>query len=227
MRIRSFVMSAAVVVAAAGLPACGAQTEDPTQSATDSELRKKDIYACAADSDCVAIDKGGCCSNGWKVAVNSKYVSNYEKAHQCGRPQICPLYIIDDTRQPECLADATTGKRECTMVAITDIKCGGFIAPAYQHHCPTGYSCAGSWDLPGHCVQDPPPGCVDNVLCIAGSHWDSTACTCVADGPSCADGETVCGDNCCTAGQICCGGPGQIPISTPTCYDNSVAGCPL
>jgi hypothetical protein len=188
---------------------------------TNAEL-KKDIYACKVDSDCVAISEGGCCPNGRNVAVNEKYVDRYDAQHQCTKAHpICPLYVIDDTRQPECLPDATTGKRECTMVAITDIKCGGFIAPQYQHQCPSGYECKGAWDLPGKCVQ-----CLDTVDCVNGSHWDSQACTCVPDA-TCGADETACGTNCCTATQICCGGPGQVPISTPTCYENSVAGCPI
>jgi hypothetical protein len=221
------------------LAGCG-QTED--QSSTSAELSKKDIYACQKDSDCVAISKGGCCPNGWNVAVNDKYVKKYEQQHQCKKPQICPLYVIDDTRQPECLLDATTGKRECTMVAIDQIQCGGFVAN--PHQCPDGYECKPNTipDVPGTCVQ-----CVDNVDCVAGSHWDSKACTCVPNCldvvlcingyhwsstacqcvPNCGAGETTCGDNCCSASQICCGGPGQVPISTPTCFDNSVAGCPI
>lgn len=180
MRNRPMMLGA---LCALTLAACGTETDESQANATTAELAAKDLYACKTDSDCVAISKGGCCPEGWKVAVNSKDVSAYDKAHECTKPQICPLYVVDDTRQAECLADATTGKRECTMVAIDQIQCGGFIAPADQHKCPSGYDCklGKNADLPGSCVQ----GCVDTVDCTSDHHWSSVQCKCVPD--FCAD----------------------------------------
>ncbi len=59
--------------------------------------------------------------------------------------------------------------------------CGGNILGACT--CAAGLTCTGSGGLPvgdvgGTCQ---PGACVDNVLCIQGTHWDSTACRCVPD----------------------------------------------
>src|SRR5207249_4777824 len=59
-------------------------------------------YACKVDSDCVAISKGGCCPNGWKVAVNKSQVSAYNSIAMCAIEMICPLSVINDTRVAEC-----------------------------------------------------------------------------------------------------------------------------
>jgi hypothetical protein len=48
-----------------------------------------------------------------KVAVNSKHVKAYENAHKCtSPPQVCPLFVIDDTRVAAC-----SSKGQCEMVA--------------------------------------------------------------------------------------------------------------
>ncbi len=41
--------------------------------------------------------------------------------------------------------------------------------------------------------------CVDNVMCVAGDHWDSKACKCVPD-----SGGVKCGSKTCSAGEYCC-----------------------
>jgi hypothetical protein len=72
--------------------------------------------------------------------------------------------------------------------------CGGNIANPPQ--CADGLVCVYDSvpDVGGTC--QPSGGCVDNVDCVIGKHWDSQACTCVDDG---ADGGTgpdaVCVDN--------------------------------
>jgi hypothetical protein len=108
-----------------------------------------DYYACKVDSDCVATPRNECCGTGWNEAVNKKEVAAYHASFMCPDAHpICPLYIIDDTRVPECQAN------KCTMVAITDIQCGGFVANI--HSCPKGYSCGGAKnpDLPGKCTAN-------------------------------------------------------------------------
>jgi hypothetical protein len=100
-----------------------------------------DVFACTVDSDCVATPRNECCGTGWNEAVNKKEVAAYHASFMCPETHpICPLYIIDDTRVPEC----QVGK--CTMVAITDIQCGGFVANL--HSCPKGYSCINKKMIP-------------------------------------------------------------------------------
>ena len=128
--------------------AIGCSAADETAQ-SDDEI-KNGTYACKVDSDCVAISKGGCCPNGWNVAVNKNHVKSYEAAHECHTQQICPLYVIDDTRVAEC----NTGTKKCEMVAIDDIACGGFTMN--PHKCPKGYTCELGHipDLPGSCVEN-------------------------------------------------------------------------
>ncbi len=121
--------------------------DDVSQS--DEDL-KSGVYACKVDSDCVAISKGGCCPNGWNVAVNKHKVKGYEAGHVCNEQIMCPLYVIDDTHVAEC----NTGTNKCTMVAPEDIKCGGFTTN--PHKCPKGWTCEANKipDVPGKCVEN-------------------------------------------------------------------------
>lgn len=129
--------------------ACSSQAPaaDDTQ-ATDEEI-KSGVYSCKKDSDCVAISKGGCCPNGWNVAVNKNHVKAYEASHACHQHTICPLYVILDTRVAEC--DVSNDK--CVMVAPEDIRCGGFTTN--PHECPKGWDCQYGHvpDVPGKCVE--------------------------------------------------------------------------
>ena len=153
--------------------------------------------SCSTDADCVAVPQVGCCSNGYKASVNKHHVAAYDASFTCPSPHpICPMYVILDTRQAECDNSSHT----CQMVAIDDISCGGFVAN--QHHCPTGYDCTGATnpDLPGKCTE--PSTCVETVACMRTSHWDSTACACVANpacggiaGLTCPSGYSSCIDN--------------------------------
>lgn len=116
---------------------------------TDEEI-KSGMYACKTDSDCVAISKGGCCPNGWNVAVNKQHVKAYEASHVCHEQIVCPLYVILDQRVAEC----NVTKSKCEMVQPEDIRCGGFTAN--PHTCPKGWVCDYSGhvpDIPGNCVQ--------------------------------------------------------------------------
>lgn len=74
----------------------------------------------------------------------------------------------------------------------------------------TGAGCGGP--------PEPPPGCVQNVLCVQGAHFDRQLCQCVPDAPVCksatdcqgplpqfceicADGATRCAHFTCSAGH--------------------------
>lgn len=157
-------------------------------------------FACAVDSDCVAVPRAECCGTGWKEAVNKHHVKAYEHSITCPKHQICPLYVIDDTRVAECNND--TGK--CEMIDPAAMSCGGFVRN--HHECAPGYSCEANAkipDLPGKCVK----GCVQNVACLIYQHFDHNSCQCV-DNPSCGG----------IAGRAC-------PHQYPKCIDDPRDGC--
>ena len=88
------------------------------------------------DADCVAIEKAGCCPNGFIVAVNKDEVKAYETKYACTTPPaICPMFVVKDTRVAQCDFQAHT----CQMIDPTQIHCAGFINPS--HACPDGFSC--------------------------------------------------------------------------------------
>jgi hypothetical protein len=128
--------------------------EQDIQSAKEDSAQRKahpEFYACQTDSDCVAIEKAGCCPNGFLVAVNKDEVKAYETKYACtAQPAACPLFVVHDTRVSQC--DFNT--HSCQMIDPTQIRCGGFIAPERQHQCPTGFQCQLNRlpDLPGSCV---------------------------------------------------------------------------
>jgi hypothetical protein len=106
--------------------------------------------ACDVDDDCVATARLGCCDNGWLVAINRAQVDAYDAAFACRTPRpVCAMYRVIDTRVAEC--DNAT--KQCVMIAVDQIACGGFIRNA--HPCPDGYAC----DYQGH-VPDVPGQCV-------------------------------------------------------------------
>ncbi len=108
--------------------------------------------SCTVDSDCAAVDRGGCCPDGTLFAVNTASTSDYAAAAACTvtpRPY-CPQHIINDMRAPQC-----SDLGHCHMVAPEDIRCGGFTMN--PHQCPSGYVCHFDSvpDVPGHCVAQP------------------------------------------------------------------------
>ncbi len=111
-----------------------------------------EFYSCQTDTDCVAVEKAGCCPNGFLVAVNQGEVKAYDTTFACTNPPAaCPLFVVHDTRVAQC--DFST--HQCQMIDPTAIRCEGFIDPSMQHHCPTGYECnfAGHVpDVPGTCA---------------------------------------------------------------------------
>lgn len=129
---------------------------DTASGKEDSTRRKAhpELYSCQTDSDCVAVEKAGCCPNGFLVAVNQDEVKSYNTIYACqDESPVCPLFVVNDTRVAQC--DFTT--HSCQMIDPAQIRCGGFIAPAMQHHCPTGFDChyTNVPDLPGTCVAQP------------------------------------------------------------------------
>ena len=168
-----------------GIVACSASTDDasaePDSEVQDQELRKSTM-GCSVDDDCVAVPRGGCCSNGFNEAVNKRHTKAYENASKCKlspRP-MCPAMRINDTRVAQC----DTAANKCAMLAIKDIKCGGFIRNAHQ--CPTGYSCS-------HVGVNPDAGgkCVNDAAAILGNWGATGAIMTVSDGH--ADIELGCG----------------------------------
>lgn len=105
---------------------------------------------CAFDSDCVAVERVGCCHNGWKEAVAVSQKDAYAKSPACTQSHpMCPMYVVQDGRLPLC-ENAT---HLCTMTRPEDVACGGFIRN--RHTCPSGYHCELSKhpDVAGKCVQ--------------------------------------------------------------------------
>jgi len=104
---------------------------------------------CSEQRDCVAVQEGGCCPHGRKVAVNRDQVEAYRESSRCTvQNQVCAMYLINDQRVAIC---NTAGR--CEMVQPGQIPCGGFIRNAPQ--CPEGYTCKhlDLADKPGTCVK--------------------------------------------------------------------------
>ncbi|MDP9035882.1 MAG: hypothetical protein M3O50_13865 [Myxococcota bacterium] len=69
--------------------------------------------SCTADSDCVSVDRVGCCHNGWKVAVASLQREAYLRSFACPDPHpICAMYIVRDQRVPRC----DQGTKLCALI---------------------------------------------------------------------------------------------------------------
>jgi hypothetical protein len=149
---------------------------------------------CNTDADCVKVDKA-CCSNYGSTAIRAGQEAAYKASLSCSSPQICPKFVtLPDYSAAEC--NGSTHK--CALVLPADIKCGGFIAPAFQHQCPAGYDCSHigvNPDVGGKCVQ----------FCggIAGIQCHGLNETCV-DNPNDACDPAHGGADC---GGICQAGP--------------------
>jgi hypothetical protein len=137
----------------AGVVEAATPDESGTVSAGDDggDGDPSPFAACTVDADCIAVARLGCCDNGWLVAINRAQQAAYEASFTCQtvRP-VCAMYRVIDTRVAEC----DNGTRQCTMIAIDKIACGGFIRNA--HACPDGYACDYEGhvaDIPGQCVS--------------------------------------------------------------------------
>ncbi|WP_146649211.1 hypothetical protein [Labilithrix luteola] len=137
-------------VAAGSVAACAADTSsaDEGDVVSGEDALSASTFACQDDSDCVAVDKGGCCPDGTEVAVNKSKTKSYAKSAVCkSKSHICPQHRVLETRVAQC----NFATKKCEMVQPADISCGGFIKHA--HNCPDGYLCLhdGNPDRGGHC----------------------------------------------------------------------------
>ncbi len=132
-------------------PVASADASTPPAAPPDAGAPDK-FRACQVDTDCVAVDRVGCCRNGWKEAVAASQASAYGQSFKCPEANpICAMYQVHDTRVAEC--DGKT--HQCTMVKPEEIACGGFIRN--RHKCPAGFHCnmAGrNPDVGGTCAAD-------------------------------------------------------------------------
>lgn len=181
--------------------------------------------SCDVDSDCKAVVENACCPNGRMEAVNKDHVADYKNSFTCPNPHpICPLYVMLDTRVPEC----NNGTHTCEMVAIDDISCGGFVRN--QHQCPAGYDCnlpVSKPDVPGKCEAAGSSGqtCggIAGLACPSGQ-------TCV-DNPndSCdpAHGGADCSGECVdvSAATACGGIAGRACPTGQVCVDDPTDSC--
>lgn len=140
---------ALVLAGCGGVAQPGDLTADQDlDSAKEDSARKQshpELYACQTDDDCVAVEKAGCCPNGFLAAVNKDEVKSYDTIYACTNPPAsCPFYVVHDTRVAQC----DYGTHQCHMIDPSQIVCGGFIAPARQHQCPAGYQCNYAGHLP-------------------------------------------------------------------------------
>ncbi len=92
----------------------------PDRSASDASPSAASIppppayLACAADADCMAVPRNGCCNNGYKEAVSATGAEAYKASFVCPEPRpICPMFRIKDDRTPVC----NSGTRTCELVA--------------------------------------------------------------------------------------------------------------
>lgn len=141
-----------LVAGESGLPGTfTVDLERPTHAASEPPAVSAEVYlGCTQDSDCIAVDREGCCHNGYKDAVNAEHVAAYRAANACkNRRVMCPQFIIQDDRVAVC----NTERRQCQMLKAESIPCGGNLRGG--HECPAGYACriSGIPDAGGHCVQ--------------------------------------------------------------------------
>ena len=88
----------------------------PSSSPPDGGALPDELVACTADSDCVAVDRAGCCHNGWKEAVLAQKADAYADAYKCTQPgTLCTRIMVRDLRVPKC--DATSKK--CVMATAS------------------------------------------------------------------------------------------------------------
>lgn len=142
------------LVTSGSVAACAADTSSTDGEDVESgeDALNGSTFACKVDSDCVAVDKGGCCPDGTEVAVNKGKTKSYAKSAACkSAHSVCPQHRVLETRVAQCSFET----KKCEMVHIEDIACGGFVKRT--HDCPEGYLCLHRFDEDvsgtGHCEQ--------------------------------------------------------------------------
>ena len=97
----------------------------------------------------MAVEREGCCHNGYKDAVNRDKIDSYRARNRCkiANP-MCPQFLVEDKRAVEC----NYTSHQCEMVEPNTIRCGG--SSEANHNCPAGYVCktTGVADIPGICA---------------------------------------------------------------------------
>jgi hypothetical protein len=75
-----------------------------------------EFRGCRADADCIAVERAGCCHNGWKEAVAASQADAYANANPCTKSPrpVCPMFRIRDPRVARCEAQTHL----CTMVRL-------------------------------------------------------------------------------------------------------------
>ena len=109
------------------------------------------IFACNTDADCTVVAKN-CCTNLGNTAVAKGEEQAYRDSLACPAHLICPMIAtMDDHGVAEC----NGATKACEYVLPANVRCGGNMAPPYQHSCPSGYDCLLNRiaDVPGTCVQ--------------------------------------------------------------------------
>jgi hypothetical protein len=95
-------------------PTAGASASTPGGADAGAAGAPARFRACAADMDCIAVPRVGCCHNGWNEAVAASQKDAYAASFVCPEAHpICAMLIVRDTRRALC--DAAT--RLCTMTA--------------------------------------------------------------------------------------------------------------
>jgi hypothetical protein len=133
-------LAAALAIACGGRgdsePAAASSPDEDSAGAVSLSPPEDDLEpfaACSADTDCIAVDKVGCCHLGWKVAVNKDRARAYAGSYRCpNSAPICIQILVIDRRTPECNFD----KGLCELVEEPRTTCGE--GPA----CPGNATCA-------------------------------------------------------------------------------------
>jgi hypothetical protein len=94
--------SAVATNADAGAPSTDADTGAVEVDASAGGAPAR-FRACAADAECVAVPRVGCCHNGANEAVAASQKEAYAASFVCPEAHpICAMIIVRDTRRPSC-----------------------------------------------------------------------------------------------------------------------------
>jgi len=77
--------------------------------------RKTDYYSCSADSDCVAVraDCCGCNAGGKAMAINNRYIFDWNGKCKTSEPVMCPAVMSDD---PSCFGAPKCVNSRCEII---------------------------------------------------------------------------------------------------------------
>jgi len=144
-------------------------TPTPTPIPTVTECNPSEADSCPADHQCL------CCCGTWRCM-----------------PPFLPCCALPCSSPPPPLTPTAT---PTPPSSCSGVPCGGPCAAPFPSTCPPGALCVGvgqcELNSAGTCACVPvtslptptPAPCVDNVLCILGSHWSPERCACVPDRP--------------------------------------------